>query len=210
MKPQKISLLFLVCLFGVAHLEAKEEVNQHAETWNTCVNNIYALHQRLIVEDEVRVEKSKGGYANLREWFYIEEKYFDKKTGHLISQIQWDGLIEGQLHTIEVYVRDDDGRVIRDYVAAYLPHYHNAPTQTLITLHRYNKKLHAFRSFDASGYRVVERCQGKYKGKRVEILLDEDEIAELQYEESSVMQSDAYKACFGDLQTEVGIYQVAQ
>ena len=204
-----IFTLSMTLLYGT-HVEASDKVDQHATTWNACVNNIYALHQQLIVDKDVRVEKRRGGYATVKDWYYLEEKYFDKKTGKLISQLQWDGLVENKLHTIEVYVRDDDGRVIRDYVAAYLPDDHNAPTQTLITLHRYNGNLHAFRSFDASGYRVVERCEGNYKGTPVNFILDEDEIAELQYEKDSVMQSAEYAACFGDLQTEAGIYLIPQ
>ena len=210
MKQVCMIILATMSLLALTQVGALEEDNQHTITWNTCARNIYALHQRLIVDMDVRVEKRKGGYSNIEGWHYLEEKYFDKNTGKLISQIQWDGSADNQLHTIEVYIRDEQGRIIRDYVAAYLPSYHTAPTQTLISLHRYHNELHAFRTFDASGYRIVERCQGSYQGKPVEILLDEDEIAELQYEKDSVMQSAEYQACFGDLQTEAGIYLIPQ
>ena len=210
MKQLFISLVLLMSLFEIMPIEAVAKENQHAITWNACANNIYGLHQRLMVDVDVRIKKRKGGYSHIEDWHYLEEKFFDKNTGKLISQIQWDSSADNQLHTIEVYIRDEQGRVIRDYMAAYLPEYHNAPTQTLISLHRYNKDLHAFRTFDASGYRITERCEGTFQGKSYEMLLDEDEIAEMQYDKDSVMQSEAYKACFGNLQTEAGIYLFPQ
>jgi hypothetical protein len=206
MKRISISLFSLFVLSSAVQADAMQEDNLHVRTWNNFAHNILKLHKELIKDQDVRTEKGKGGYNHLKDWHYREEKYYNKDTGKLISKIQWDGSKENQLHTIEVYIRDDQGRVKRDYIAAFLPHYHNAPVQTLISLHRYNDDLHAFRSFDASGYRVVERCQGSYQGEPVELLLDEDEIAELQYEKDSVMQSQLYEACFGDLQTEAGDY----
>ena len=110
------------------------------------------------------------------------------------------------MHSVEVFVHDDEGRVIRDYIAAYLPTYRNAPTQTLISLHRYQDQLHAFRTFDASGYRIIERCTGSLKGREVNLLLDEDEIAEALGDPGSIMASDEYRACFGNLQAEAGKY----
>ncbi|MFO7602257.1 MAG: hypothetical protein R6X06_00410 [Gammaproteobacteria bacterium] len=201
-------LPILFALIGVspAQAEVLEEDNLHVRTWNNFALNVYQLHERLIKEKSVRIETHLGGYPNQPDWHYQEQKFFDNADNRLISLIQWDGNVEGQLHTIEVYLRDDQGRVVRDYTAAFLPSYHNAPVQTLISLHHYHQGLHGFRSFDASGYRIVERCQGTYQGKPVELLLDEDEIDDMQYDKDSVMQSDIYEACFGDLPTEAGIY----
>lgn len=113
------------------------------------------------------------------------------------------------LHTIEVYVHDKLGRVVRDYTAAYLPFYHNAPTQTLISLHHYNNKLHAFRSFDASGDTVLERCEGKdSKGQTVNLLLDEDDLL---YDNDGIMDSAEYKQCFaGFKHDKLGKYILPQ
>ena len=125
----------------------------------------------------------------------------------------WERENPKQLHSIEVFVHDKQGRVIRDYTAAYLPNYHNAPTQTLISLHRYNGSLHAFRSFDASGYRIIERCTGTLKGKEIDFLLDEDEIAvalEDAYINKGPTVTAEYKSCFGDLQQEIGEYITPQ
>lgn len=210
MKQVYIALLSAMTLATPVWAEAMKEDNIHVRTWNAFAHNILKLHHKLIKDKDVRIEKRRGGYPNDPVWRYEEEKYFDKANNQLISQIQWDGGKENQLHTIEVYIRDKQGRVLRDYIAAYLPTYHNAPTQTLISLHRYHNGLHAFRTFDASGYRIVERCEGKYQGKSVEMLLDEDDIAEMQYEKDSVMKSSDYKTCFGNLQTEAGVYLMPQ
>ena len=66
--------------------------------------------------------------------------------------------------------------MIRDYVAAYLPTYRNAPTQTLVSLYSYNGDLKAYRTFDATGDRINERCEGTLNGQDVNFMLDEDEI----------------------------------
>jgi hypothetical protein len=123
--------------------------------------------------------------------------------------VQWEKDAPDQLHTIEVYIYDEKGRVSRDYMAAYLPHYHNAPTQTLISFHHYSDQLHAFRTFDASGDRILERCEGKNKqGQLVNFLLDEDEL----YEDPDNVQTSAdYKSCFAGLtQTQLGKYILPQ
>lgn len=206
MKQVGIFIFSIMVFVTVAQAKNIKEDNQHIRTWNAFAQNVLKLHKKLIKDKAVRVVKHQGGYATVKDWHFQEERYFDKANNQLISQIQWDSGKDGQLHTIEVYVRDKQGKVIRDYIAAFLPFYHNAPVQTLISLHRYHKGLHAFRTFDASGYRIDERCDGRYQGKPVELLLDEDEIADMQYDKDSVMQSATYKACFGDLQTAAGIY----
>jgi hypothetical protein len=196
-------LLGLVLIGSVHAAEGLKQDNQHIKTWNAFADNVYRLHKQLTAKGEITVKKSVGGYAGYPE-FYQQEEYY--RDGQLISRVQWERDNPDRLHTIEVYVYDDQGRVTRDYIAAYLPTYHNAPTQTLISLHRYNGDLHAFRTFDASGYRIIERCNGKLKGKDVNILLDEDEIAEAIDDPKGIMQTNAYRECFGDLQEKAGKY----
>lgn len=185
--------------------EVKED-NLHVRTWNQFAQDILKFHQSRIKDMDVVVKEDIGGYSHLSD-FYIEKKYFSDNKH--IATIMWEKENPELLHSIEVLVRDSRGRIIRDYVAAYLPSYRNAPTQTLISLHNYHKQLHAFRTFDASGYRIIERCTGLYKGKEINFLLDEDEIAEA-LEDSHTgkgpMMSAHYKACFGELQQDVGIY----
>jgi hypothetical protein len=183
-----------------------KEDNLHVRTWNQFAQDILSFHKQRIKQMDIRIKKRAGGYSHLPE-FYIEESFYD--DGRLVATITWEKENPEQLHTIEVFVHDDKGRVIRDYAAAYLPHYHNAPNQTLISLHNYSNGLHAFRSFDASGYRIIERCTGTYKGKDVNFILDEDEIAEAlndTHQNTGIMVTDKYKNCFGDLPQDVGEY----
>ena len=198
-----VSLLGLL-LAGTAHAaEAMKQDNQHVRTWNAFANNVYQLHLELTQVDGVNKKTRLGGYAQMPEFYREEQFYLDER---LISRVQWEQVQENVLHSIEVFLHDDQGRIIRDFTAAYLPTYRNAPTQTLISLHRYHEQLHAFRSFDASGYRIIERCTGSLEGKEVNLLLDEDEIAEALDDPAGIMASAEYQACFGDLQAEAGKY----
>lgn len=201
-------------LFGVVLLagtgnaaQPMKEDNQHIRTWNRFAEQVYALHQRLTQGEDISKQSRLGGYAGMSE-FYREERFY--RGERLISKVQWEKDQPDRLHAIEVFIHDAEGRVVRDYIAAYLPSYRNAPTQTLISLHRYQDQLHAFRSFDASGYRVIERCTGSLNGESVELLLDEDEIYEAQGDPQGIMASETYQACFGDLPTEAGKYLTPQ
>lgn len=195
-------------LVGTGHAaESMKEDNQHVRSWNAFAENVYQLHQKLSQVDGVSTKTRIGGYAQMPE-FYREERFYIGER--LISKVQWEKAQENVLHSIEVFIHDDQGRVIRDYTAAYLPTYRNAPTQTLISLHRYHDQLHAFRSFDATGYRIIERCTGRLEGREVHILLDEDEIDEALGDPKSIMASVEYQACFGDLQAEAGMYLLPQ
>lgn len=202
-------LFFSLLQAASAAPEVKED-NLHIRTWNQFAQNILKFHQQRIKDKDIEVKEKLGGYFNQPN-FYIQKDYFDKD--YLIATVMWERENPKQLHTIEVFVHDKQGRVIRDYTAAYLPYYHNAPNQTLISLHRYNNGLHAFRTFDASGYRIIERCSGTYKNKEIELMLDEDEIAvamEDAYIKKGPMVTADYKNCFGDLQQEVGKYITPQ
>lgn len=198
-----LSLASLMMTWVYAFEPMKED-NQHIRTWNKFAMDCLELHKKLTGGKHLDVKTRIGGYAHNKD-FYKEERYFD--NGHLVSQVQWERENPTRLHSIEVYLRDKNGRVMRDFIAAYLPHYHNAPTQTLISFHHYNGGLHAFRSFDASGYRVLERCNGKNKkGEVVNIILDEDELAE---DPDNVMNGSNYKQCFAGLkQTRLGKYLI--
>lgn len=201
-------LLGVVVLAGTGNAaQPMKEDNQHIRTWNRFAEQVYALHQRLTQGEDISKQSSLGGYAGMSE-FYREERFY--RGERLISKVQWEKDQPDQLHAIEVFIHDAEGRVVRDYIAAYLPTYRNAPTQTLISLHRYQDQLHAFRSFDASGYRVIERCTGSLNGESVELLLDEDEIYEARGDPQGIMAGETYQACFGDLPTEAGKYLTPQ
>ena len=180
--------------------------NEHARIWNKFANDSLALHKKLTDGKNFQVKTKTGGYAHVKD-FYTEHRYFD--GGKLISQVQWEKDDPKTLHTIEVYLHDKEGRVLRDFMAAYLPFYHNAPTQTLISFHHYPDQLHAFRSFDASGDLILERCTGKdHKGQKVNLLLDEDDLIN---DPDDIMVSKEYNSCFAGLkQTKLGKYIIPQ
>ncbi len=185
-----------------------KEDNVHIRKWNKFANDVLKLHHKLIKKHKHNIKKSIGGYAGNKE-FYIEENFISEKTGKLLSKVQWEKANPEVMHTIEVYVHDDKGQIQRDFVAAYLPDYHNAPVQTLITFHQYNGKLHGFRTFDASGDRILERCEGKYKGKSFEFILDEDELYEVSMGDNPI-EPKMYKLCVGNLPAKVGKYITPQ
>lgn len=201
-----IGFIIGACLISTAaQAEALRGNNEHARKWNKFADDVLALHNDLIEAKEVKKTSKVGGYSG-NEKFYIEENHYDKKTGKLISRVRWERKNPDVLHTIEVNVHDKQGRVVRDYVAAYLPNYYNAPTQTLINLHNYNGDLHAFRTFDAGGDRIGEQCSGKHNGKEFFLLLDEDEIYAALDGYSNDMDQPAYRACFDGLPEEVHQY----
>lgn len=188
----------------VADDSSMKEDNQHIRKWNGFANDVLKLHQQLIKKHPHVIKKSIGGYAGNKE-YYIQEQYYSKKTGKLMSQLQWEKANPDVLHTIEVYIHDEQGRVVRDFMAAYLPGYRNAPVQTLISFHQYSGKLHGFRTFDASGDRIVERCQGVHQGKPFEFLLDEDELYSAEMNGNPV-DAEIYALCVGELETKLGKY----
>ena len=205
----KLSVLVVLLLGIISTASATEPMkgdNKHVLVWNKFANDTLTLHKKLTDGNTFEVKKSIGSYANVKD-FYIEERFFDK--GKLISQVQWEKDDPSTLHTIEVYLYDKQGRVIRDFMAAYLPFYHNAPTQTLISFHHYKGKLHSFRSFDATGDTVLERCMGvDAKGQTVNLLLDEDDLYN---DPDEIIGSKEYNDCFDDLkQNNLGKYIIPQ
>lgn len=204
--------LTTIIIFSVSHLCLAEKMkgdNVHARTWNKFASDILTLHKRIAKSKKLKKVTEVGGYFGNPD-FYNEEIYIDKKSGKLISRVQWERENPSNLHTIEVYIRDKEGRLIRDYAAAYLPNYRNAPTQTLVSFHIYNGKLAAYRTFDASGDRIGERCVGTLNGKEVNFLLDEDEIYQALDGFSDRMEQPDYKACFKGLREQPGKYLTPQ
>lgn len=209
MRYLKSVFIFLVAVsfslnsFAANDASMKED-NHHIRKWNAFATNTLKLHQDLISKHPHEVKKSLGGYAGNKD-FYIQEQYFSKKTGKLISQVQWEKANPDVLHSIEVYIHDAQGRVTRDFTAAYLPGYHNAPVQALISFHQYSGKLHGFRSFDASGDRILERCQGEHQGKPFEFLMDEDDLYSATMNGNPIEEK-VYSLCVGKLADKAGKY----
>ncbi len=176
--------------------------DQRVRQWNAFADDLYRLHQRQTAGRQIRETEQVGGYARL-EGFYREVSYYDAANGRLLSRIQWERENPERIHTIEVYVYDDRGRVARDYMAWYLPHFRNAPRQTTINLHHYDGELHGWRQFDASDNRIYERCTQLPDGKVVLELWGEDRIDHAE-ENPRVVNSREYRRCFGGLEKTAG------
>lgn len=207
---QRSLLLGIMCMILANMTWAAEQPSRmredktHVQVWNGFVADILTLHQQKLVEQGMNKTTKVGGYASLPD-FYTEEEYRDSE-GRLVSRLQWERKTPQNLHAIELFIHDSKGRVIRDYAGAYLPHYRNAPTQTLLSLHSYNGSLHAFRTFDASADFLYEQCNGQYQGKAVAISLDIDEKEALEGQPGTILNSKAYAACFNGMSQTAGDY----
>lgn len=179
---------------------------EQVRTWNQFVADLLALHEKRIARQPVTEEESMGGYE-LYPNFYREVLYRDKKTGHLLAEIQWERAEAGRVHSVELYFRDANGRLLRDYAAMFLPWGRKAPIQTLVSFYDYQPNLNAFRKFDASGRTVYENCTGRFQGKPVDIDLDAFDMAR---EADGVMKSAAYRACFARLPATAGKFLTPQ
>lgn len=211
MNKTLIAVLGCLCLLTTTTASAKQEYarmkadQQKVDAWNRFAADVVTLHNYLISHHTVRVTEQRGGYsgASAPEGdFYLEKSYFDANTGKLLSRVKYELEHPDTIHVIEVNVYDKQGVLQRDYLAAWLPVYRNAPVQTLINFHNQNDELHAFRQFDASGERIYEQCLGRYFGKAVTISLEDYQLAE----RGAGDAGETYTACFGDLPAEVGAW----
>lgn len=209
----KLSLAILsLLLYSVFTVEAADTLrgdNHHSRTWNKFADDVLALHNKIKKEKRLKEFSRTGGYFGNPD-FYIEETFTDLDNGNVVSRVLWERENPENLHSIEVFILDKEGRVTRDYAAAYLPAYRNAPTQTLISLYAYNGDLTAYRTFDATGDRIGERCEGKLKGKEVNFLLDEDELIDAIHGNSNRMEQPDYIACFKGMSEVLGKYKKPQ
>jgi hypothetical protein len=178
--------------------KAMKEDKKQVNDWNSFASELYALHKDQLSRHDVKETVRMGGYRGKKD-FYREVTYTDAQTGRVLSRIQWETENPENIHVIEVFQHDESGRVSCDYTAAFLPGFRNAPVQTLVALHSYNEGLHAFRSFDASGDAVFERCNGVYKGKEIDFDFEDYEIEDLRNDPNGIMKTAEYQACFGKI-----------
>ena len=202
-----ISLIASWPLISHAELESNymKMDYQHIRSWNQFVDEVYDLHKEQISGKQIVTQEKLGGYVRQPE-FYKQVTYIDKASGKPVSISQWVKDKPDVIHSLEVLVRDDQGRVIRDYSAAYLPGRRNAPVQTLINVHNYNDKLHAFRQYDVSTDVIYEYCEGEFQGKKHQLRLFENDLTAANYEARQVLNSPLYKACFNGLPQQLGKY----
>jgi len=169
---------------------------------------VYKLHQYIMAQHEVRTTSKNGGYGGIKgdPDFYKQVNYYDKKSGLLLSMIQWEIKNPENVHTIEVYIRDASGKVIRDYTAAYLPVRRKAPFQTLVGFYDNRDNLSAYRQFDASGDLLLEECKGIWKGKKFRIVYEDYEVPDDPKTIPDETERAAYSTCFSKLPNHPGKY----
>jgi hypothetical protein len=202
-----IVLYVLVMLLGVATADGAERLHasqQRVAIKNSFVANLLKLHQLLLDKHPVTKKTRSGGYANFPD-FYLEETYLFKDSDRVLSVVQHEKTNPENLHSLEVYLHDEHGRVIRDYSASYLPNARSAPVQTLISLHVYNGDYHAFRTFDAFGTRIYERCE---QGDTIVMQFDEDAIEDILHGASSPANAEPYQSCFKNLAETASEYLI--
>lgn len=167
---------------------------------NTFVDKLHQLHRQQLAGKQIRQVETFGGYKDLPR-FYREVSYYDAASGRMLSRIQWERERPEQIHAIEVFVYDDNGRVIRDYSAWFLPHYRNAPRETNINFYSYENGTRSWRQFDVFGNRVYEKC---HAGEEVLVELWGDGITVAEEDPKSVVHAPAYRRCFAQLATTPG------
>ena len=214
LKRHVISVLLL--LVSVSTVSAYENLsttdNEHARTWKSFADKVYLLHKRQLAGNSIRTTSEPGGYMNHPNC-YVEVSYFDEATELLLSRIRWRTGQSDSIHTIEVFVYDEEHHLLRDYTVAYVAAFYShlqsgmdIPNQALVNLHNNHGELSAFRSFDADGTFVYEACSGEYGGRSVYISLDDEEVNGIGADLGNLVNGKEYKACFGGMPATAGGY----
>jgi len=212
---KKINNIVLTTLLITVPISAvsKERISPMSEDkkqvteWNRFADSLHTLHHAMINNASVRTEEEVGGYGGTSSGdFYTEIRYYDKQTGLLISKVQWELENPDVIHNIEIFIHDDDGLLMRDYFAGFLPHHRNAPLHTMVNFYGDHADLKSFRQFDASGERIYEQCSGKHFGNDVDISLEDSEWNFPSDDGKQISTTEAYIACFGDIPIKVGKY----
>jgi len=178
-------------------------IEAEVNAWNRFASSVISLHKNILSHTPYRIEqktdKYGGDYAS--DYRFLEESFFHKKNGNLLSRIRWHNKAKQEYHTIEVFIYDGAGRIQRDYSVAYLPNERNAPIQTLVNIHAHKDSLHAYRQFDANGELLFEKCVGSFMGRKVRLELEDYEVPENPFDVTG-----DYLACFSALPRSAGIY----
>ena len=163
---------------------------------------VYALHKQQIAGRSVRTEEETGEYKGLAAngYRYRVTTYFDAATGRFLSRVQQDADKPDAIHSVEVNIYDDQGRVIRDYLTIAPPWKPDWPSRAYINLHNYNGQLHSWRQFELDGRVNYEFCEGELEGKHVRIALDWGDLYAM------TVKSPEYHACFDGMSSDWGQY----
>jgi len=199
-----VTLGFIITCPAVLAEKIEKNLNEdesQVKSWNRFASDLIKLNKHILENHIIRSTDTRleyGGEAWDSEG-YVETSNFETNTGALLSRIRRQYKKPNRIHSIEVYIYDKSGKLVRDYTAAYIPGYFNAPVQTLINFHKSGDGLKAFRQFDASGRRIYEQCQGKYFDENVDISLEDYEIPNHAGEIKDFQARENYRACFDGL-----------
>jgi len=164
---------------------------------NGFVDDLYILHKKRLEGREFYTSEEVGGYGGLTNdlEFYNKINYYDSMSKQLLSTIKWERKNPGNIHMIDLFVYDNQGRLKRNYAAAYLPFRRTAPFDTSISLHYYTDDTHSFREFDASNIQFYEQCSDVKDEKKTYFAFHYQDIPN-SYKELDVAKRDSYRVCF--------------
>jgi len=164
---------------------------------NGFVDDLYVLHKKRLEGREFYTTEEVGGYGGLTNdlEFYKKVNFYDSKSKQLLSTIKWEKKNPDNIHMIDLFVYDDQGRLKRYYAAAYLPFRRTAPFDTLISLHYYTNNTHSFREFDASNVHIYEQCNDINDEKKTYFAFHYEDIPN-SYKELDAVKRDKYRVCF--------------
>jgi hypothetical protein len=135
---------FALLLAAGALTAAPLDHKRRAAQWNAFVEGLLELHRARQAAQVTYARERVGGYAG-RSGFYREVSHHTEYDDRPLSRVQREREPPGNLHAIKLFVHDRHGRVVRDYVASFLPDTRKAPFQALVCLHDDGNGLVAFR-----------------------------------------------------------------
>jgi hypothetical protein len=207
--------IFLPCILTlpVSATASDSVLNERDTAWKVFAERLLSFHEKQIGNRDIVTTEEIGDYKDNPQ-FYVEISYIDSHSNLLLSRIRWERERPGKINVIEVFVYDENKQVARDYAAAFLPEYYTVhkpngpgvPVQTLINLHNHAGKLHAFRSFDATGEFLYEACRGSYQGIEVDISTDDSEITGLSSVTPVITARDIEQICYGPIPDNAAEY----
>jgi len=175
---------------------------EHVRVWNRFAEQVLALHRQQLARHRIRAEEHVGRYGGemAKHYRYRETSYFEADTDRLLSRVRIDRDHPENVQIGEVYVYDDAGKVLRDYIFIYLPWGRGAPVSTFISLHDYPDGMHAYRQFDASGNVIYEYCDGTFEGQNVQVALQNGQDRQAGH------GAELYRRCFTGVPAMAGDY----
>lgn len=157
----------------------------------------HALHEKQVAQSTVRTTQEAGRYNGVaaQGYTYLITSYYDAATGRLLSRVQRDAQLPEAIHITEVYLYDDKGRVVRDYLSIAPPWRPTHPSNAYLNWHHYPGTLHSFRQFELDGQVNYEFCEGELDGRPVRISLPWNDI------NKTTTSTPEYRACFDGMST---------